>query len=60
MLLQREVVALCAPHLRQQHYSLPIWPDDVVHLGPHPLPGQLGCAQACLKDSMQMVKVKES
>jgi len=45
-----------ATHLRQKDYSLPVWPDDVVHLGPHPLPGQLGCTQACLKHGVKTVK----
>lgn len=56
----REQVAipalLPATHLRQKDYSLPVWPDDMVHLGPHPLPGQLRCTQACLKHSVKIVK----
>lgn len=56
----REQVAIPAPlpaaHLCQKDYSLPVWPDDMVHLGPHPLPGQLGCTQACLKHSVKIVK----
>lgn len=47
---------LPATHLRQKDYSLPVWPDDVVHLGPHPLPGQLGRTQACLKHGVKTVK----
>lgn len=45
-----------ATHLRQEDYPLPVRPDDVVHLGPHPLPGQLGGAQARLEQSVQIVK----
>lgn len=47
-----------ATHLRQQDDSFPVWPDDVVHLGPHPLPGQLGCAQARLKHGVRTVKAR--
>lgn len=34
--------------LRQQDNPLPVGPDDMVHLGAHSLPGQLGGAQARL------------
>lgn len=36
-------------NLCQQYYSLSIWPDHMIHLWPHPLPGQFRGSQTGLK-----------
>lgn len=43
-------MAQLSTHLGQQHHALPVGPDDVVHLGAHPLPGQLRHPQAGLQE----------
>lgn len=46
----QNIMAQLSTHLSQQHHPFPIRPDDVVHLGTDPLPGQLRHAQAGLQE----------
>lgn len=43
-------MAQLSTHLGQQHHPLPVRPDDMVHLGADPLPGQLRRPQAGLEE----------
>jgi len=47
---QSNIAAQLPAHLGQQHHPLPIRPDDVVHLGADPLPGQLRGPEAGLQE----------